>query len=335
LIVTGADGRDTVRDNVEVLRFANGEIPREAIAAALVPPSFSDYWFVSDEVELPFIGGTFDALGGNDILYYTGGPVTINGGEGYDLVSFSKYEHAVWVNLAYDGAEIWTMDRPDLASGTWRAIGDLSGVENLAGSPHADFLQGDGNSNTFYYSGGFDTFVGGEGTDIADFSTLNAALWVDLGYSGSEAWTRDASSLDAGTWRQLADLSSIEAVVGTAFADDLAGNAFANVLHGGSGADRLAGNGGNDDLWGGGANDIFVVRSGTGVDTINDFGDAIGNDDVIRLEGGTFASFDALVGSGAMTQSGADVVIQLGGGDEVILRDLTLGSLDSGDFLFA
>ena len=64
-----------------------------------------------------------------------------------------------------------------------------------------------------------------------------------------------------------------------------------------------------------------------------DFGQA-GDQDVIRIAGGPFASFAALAASGAMVQSGANVVITLNAADQITLRNVQLGTLDAGDFLF-
>jgi Calx-beta domain/Carbohydrate binding domain len=102
----------------------------------------------ADSVTLPLLGGTFNALGGDDKLVYRGGPVTIDGGTGSDTLDFSQFGSAVWVNLSYNGPEIWTQDSPDLSSDSWRAIGDVTKVENLVGTPYSDFLQGDNGANT-------------------------------------------------------------------------------------------------------------------------------------------------------------------------------------------
>ena len=62
----------------------------------------------ADTVTLPAIGGTFNALGGDDQLSYTGGFVAVDGGTGADTVDFSAFGSAVWVNLAYAGHEAWS-----------------------------------------------------------------------------------------------------------------------------------------------------------------------------------------------------------------------------------
>jgi hypothetical protein len=137
--------------------------------ATLLTPIFTSE---ADTVTLSFLGGTFNALGGNDKLSYMGGPVTINGGWGIDTVDFSQFGSAIWLNLADNGPNIWTQDSPDLSSGTWRAIGYLSKVENLVGTVHSDFLQGNNGANTFQGGDGNDTLTGGGGADTFVFDHL-------------------------------------------------------------------------------------------------------------------------------------------------------------------
>jgi Calx-beta domain/RTX calcium-binding nonapeptide repeat (4 copies) len=128
----------------------------------------------ADSVTLPLLGGTFNALGGDDKLVYRGGPVTIDGGTGSDTLDFSQFGSAVWVNLSYNGPEIWTQDSPDLSSGSWRAIGDVTNVEKLVGTAYSDFLQGDNGANTLQGGHGNNTLTGGGGPDTFVFDHLGA-----------------------------------------------------------------------------------------------------------------------------------------------------------------
>ena len=259
ILVTGAsEGTDTVLDTVELLQFGGEILTRAGLLAGLTPPAFTEN---ADVVTLPFLGGTFNALAGDDQLSYTEGSVTINGGDGTDTVDFSAFGSAVWASLGYPNHQIWTQDRADLSGGNWRVIGDLSNVENLVGTPFSDFLQGDGNANVLSYTGGLDTLDGEAGADAADFSPFGSAVWVDLTYSGPEAWTRDTANLTSGTWREIADLAGMENLVGTAQADFLAGDANANRLEGGGGGDTLIGRGGDDILGGGADNDTAVFAN--------------------------------------------------------------------------
>jgi Ca2+-binding RTX toxin-like protein len=128
----------------------------------------------ADTVTLPALGGTFNTLGGDDKLVYTGGPVTIDGGTGSDTLDFSQFGSAMWVNLSSNGPEIKTQDRPDLSSGTWRSVGDVTQVENLVGTAYSDFLQGDNGANTLQGGDGNDTLTGAGGADTFVFDHLGA-----------------------------------------------------------------------------------------------------------------------------------------------------------------
>jgi Ca2+-binding RTX toxin-like protein len=132
-----------------------------------------------------------------------------------------------------------------------------------------------GGDDKLSYTGGQVTIDGGAGSDRLDFSQFGSAVWVDLAYAGTEAWTRGGTTVDSGTWREIADLANIENVVGTAYSDQLVGNAGDNALFGGAGADRLSGFAGNDRLDGGAGND--TMRGGLDNDTyvVDSSGDVV------------------------------------------------------------
>ena len=306
VVLSNATNGATISDGQGVGTITNDE------------PTFTNN---ADTVTLPVLGGTFNALGGDDRLSYTGGAVTIDGGAGTDTVDFSSFGSAVWVGLAYNGPEIWTMDRADLSGGTWRAIGDLSNVENLIGTPFSDLLRGDGSANVLTYTGGFDTLDGGAGSDTADFSRFGSAVWADLAYSGTEAWTRDRADVNSGTWREIADLTNIENLVGTGGADKLFGDATANRIEGGAGDDVLTGRGGND---------TFVFNPGFGNDNITDFDPS---NDVIQFNLALFANYSAAMAS--TKQVGTDTVIAFDSNDAVTLANVSASSLSSNNFKFS
>ena len=124
-----------------------------------------------------------------------------------------------------------------------------AGIENLIGSALADTLTGNAGANvlaggdgndTLQGLGGADTLQGGNGIDTASYAASAAAVVVTVNL-------RAASGGDAAG----DTFSSIENVIGSAFADAINGEAGANVLTGGAGDDLLAGRGGADVLQGG------------------------------------------------------------------------------------
>lgn len=104
------------------------------------------------------------------------------------------------------------------------------------------------------------------------------------------------------------------------------GDARDNVITGGAWTQILDGGHGNDTLSGGLGGDSFVVRRGQGSDTILDFGRGW---DQLRLVGTTFADKAGVLA--ASVQSGRDVIIDLGGGETLTLKKMTLAKLQTLD----
>ena len=105
-----------------------------------------------------------------------------------------------------------------------------------------------------------------------------------------------------------------------------AGNAGDNIVQGGAGSQQLYGGGGQDVLIGGAGADTFIVVKGEGNDVIQDFA---AGEDTVRLSAG-YTSFAQL--QSHLSQVGADVKLDLGGGDGLIFRNLTVGQLSASNF---
>ncbi|MEZ0172021.1 calcium-binding protein [Microvirga sp. TS319] len=229
------------------------------------------------------------------------------------------------------------------------------GQQNIYGEAGDDTLDGRAGSDLLYgglgndillisqsAAGEIDTLDGGAGIDTVSFASFSAAVWVDLVTTGSEARTRDRADLGAGTWRGIAEISTVENITGTAFADQLFGDAGANVLIGNAGADALDGRSGNDTLNGGAGNDsltgglnsdTFVFDVDFGVDVITDFKAGANTDDVIQFSTAVFSDYAAVLA--ASSQSGSNVVITAGTGNTITLKDVQRANLHADDFQFA
>jgi RTX calcium-binding nonapeptide repeat (4 copies) len=109
--------------------------------------------------------------------------------------------------------------------------------------------------------------------------------------------------------------------------DGLAGGEGNDHLNGGSGRDFLVGGAGRDKLEGGQGADKFVIRQGTGVDTVED----LHSNDRIDLRDFNFNSGDAVIA--AFRQRGHDAVLDLGNGDKLILEDTRVSQLDAAQFI--
>jgi Ca2+-binding RTX toxin-like protein len=129
---------------------------------------------------------------------------------------------------------------------------------------------------------------------------------------------------------------------GNGTANDIRGNSGNNVLSGLGGNDNLFGDLGNDTLNGGLGNDSlrggmgadrFVMTKGGGQDAIMDFTAGNGVNDVAVLDGYGLTSFAQV--KAAMVQSGADVVINLGGGETLTFQNHTIADFVADDFSFS
>jgi Ca2+-binding RTX toxin-like protein len=185
---------------------------------------------------------------GNDSLTGRGGNDTLDGAAGVDTVSFAAASKPVTASLTAGTA---AGDGSDL----------LVGFENLAGSKFGDVLTGDAGRNALSGGGGNDLVAGAAGNDL-----LDGGAGVDT-VSFAAASKPVTASLTAGTaaGEGSDQLSRLENLIGSRFADRLTGNAHPNALWGGVGDDRITALAGNDTLNGGA--DFDRADGGAGVDT--------------------------------------------------------------------
>lgn len=129
--------------------------------------------------------------------------------------------------------------------------------------------------------------------------------------------------------RSLTLAEHVEGLVGNVATDGLVltGNGLNNRIVSGGGAQVLAGAGGHDliDIAAGTASEIRYGR-GDGHDVVTGFG---GNDRLV-LTDIAFSSWAAL--SARLEQAGADVMVDLGTGQSVTLRNVSLPSLTAANF---
>jgi Ca2+-binding RTX toxin-like protein len=114
-----------------------------------------------------------------------------------------------------------------------------------------------------------------------------------------------------------------DVLIGGTGNDYLAGGNGADTLVGGTGNDILSGGAGSDILSGGAGQDIYVFHSGGGNDVIIDFQHG---DDLLQIEAninGTGIQSAADVAAHAVAV-GNNTLINLGNGDTVLLKGITL-----------
>lgn len=277
-----------------------------------------------------------------DVLLGGAGRDTIAGGAGDDYVNAGEGDSYV---TGDDGADVLVG-----GSGADHFLGGVgadvlqggNGVNRLEGGDDGDTLYGGSDADTLLGQNGDDYIVAGDG---ADYVHGEAGLDVIHGQGGNDVllggdgndYVYGGTGQDRLEGGEGGDLmygeDDADVLLGDGGDDALSGGAGDDVLVGGAGFDYLAGGAGNDELTGGEGDDTFVVRSGEGSDRILDFGAGGASGDIIQLVGTGWSSF-AQVSSNA-TQNGADVVINLGGGQTLTLVGVNLASLNENDFAFA
>lgn len=167
----------------------------------------------------------------------------------------------------------------------------------IAGTERGDVLEGDLGRDVLYGKGGKDVLFGGAGNDTLDGGDSNDMLY-------------------GGTGR-----------------DSLRGGTGADQLFGGTGNDTLSGGTGGDTLTGGRGADVFVFQSRTGRDVITDFDAGVAGERIDLRGIADITSFSDLRANHLWSYRG-DAVINLGGGNKVILEDVSTRELSANDFLF-
>ena len=183
-----------------------------------------------------------------------------------------------------------------------------SAAETLTGTSAADSLWGQGG----------DTMIGGAGDDTYYFQD-SADRIVEQAGGGTD-------TLVAWQSINLAHFANIENLKIDGAGIYAAGNAQDNIITAGSGAEQIYGGGGQDVLVAGTGADTFIVVKGEGNDVIYGFKAAT---DIVRLEAG-YSSFAQV--QAHMSQAGADVKIDLGGSDGLILRGIQVSQLTASNF---
>jgi Ca2+-binding RTX toxin-like protein len=176
------------------------------------------------------------------------------------------------------------------------------GEDTMSGGAGNDTLQGGAGQDILLGGVGSDVLNGGDGFDIASYSTVTAAIRIDLvtpSQNTGEAkgdMLAGVEGLLSGKYKdtlsgddvanQIDGAAGNDSLLGRGGADTLLGGAGADVLDGGADDDRLYGGTEADRLSGGDGNDL--LDAGAGNDTL------LGGAGVDRLIGG--AGNDSLTG---------------------------------------
>lgn len=312
-------------------------------------------------------GDSLTGFAGNDVLVGLGGNDTLMGGSGDDtLVAGADGDPGI----GSEGDMLFGEEGDDrLIGGPGRdGLDGGDGNDTLRGGDGVSLLLGGAGDDLLIGGTGLDEeqphyLIGGDGNDrlvtgtsgtialgeAGDdvFVIRHADSFIDEAVGDGTDTVRTSVDLDMAFFGEIETVQLVGtaglSVVGTATdnlmvgaigADTLLAGDGADTLRGGAGDDVLDGGVGDDELSGGVGNDTFVFASGSGADVIIGFRAAGPMADVIDLRGLAGVTSFADLEAGLMTQVAADVVIDAGGGDVLILREVTLGQLDAGDFVF-
>lgn len=296
-------------------------------------------------------------LGGDDIIYAGNGADILTGGTGIDRLYGAEGDDFLfggagadflYGGLGMDTASYAFADQAVIASllnpsvNTGDAVGDIYAlIENLTGSNFNDQLTGNALANlltggagddTFFCSGGADSFAGGLGN--GDAIQIDAAATRLSLFDGSNSRGISFSEIenvfgglgnDNLTGNYLANYltggDGNDTLSGFGGSDMLRGNQGRDLIYGGEGNDQLAGGSGQDTFLGGAGNDIFIYYfASEGGDAINDFSANQGNDDVFSFNGSAFGKLALGRLSAANFYSSSNANIGLDSNDLFVFR---------------
>ena len=221
-----------------------------------------------------------------------------------------------------NGSRIELVSLTDQLPGTGQAFSAQAGQSLLAGNGDDTISGSDAGANDIRGYYGNDSIMGG-----SQYNLINGNQGADTIVGHSTV----GDSILGGQGNDLIDL------VGSRAHNDVNGNIGSDTIHGGSGGDTLrggqgddlvvggsgadwiSGDRGNDTLTSGGGGDTFHMALGYGSDQVTDFNYAEG-DRVIVDHGAIYT----------LSMSGADTLVDLGGGDRMLLKNITLSSLPTG-----
>ena len=288
---------------------------------------------------------------GDDVIVIGDGASFVDGGDGYDELWLAppgtESVSLSYASLTAGGGSIANIEAVvlfgDIGNDTLQGgqLRDVlvggAGADSLSGAEGDDDLWGDDGADTILGGAGGDTVNGGAGQgylrgDEGNDSVAGGAAFDDINGNagddtasggGGDDWVVGGKDND-----RLAGEDGADIVYGNLGADTCDGGAGNDIVRGGqqddvivggAGDDWLSGDRDNDTLTGGLGADIFHTFGDAGIDQVTDFSAAQG--DRVQLDPGTQYT---------VLQQGADTVISMAGGGQMILVGVTLSSLPTG-----
>lgn len=307
----GGDGDDTLTggDGYDLVFGGGGN--------DLIYGSSGDYLYGGDGSDGFLNVSSVVALGqaGNDYFVVSDGSSFVDGGEGYDLVTYT---------LAKGGSvhlQVSSFNSTEFNATLLSGYGSNMGTTRFANIEAFDDTKGNDiidvslttSLTKLYITGGQDQVWGHQNLSLsyADYDSSIIGNLSAGNISGSALETR---------------IYSVNHLDGSQYGDFLIGNSAGNRINGLAGDDLIFGNEGSDSLTGGRGNDY--LSGGIGNDTLQGSGPTSGNDGGDdKLYGGD--GNDLLSGG-----DGFDTLVGGSGSDTFLIFDTgTSGDLASGDFI--
>lgn len=208
------------------------------------------------------------------------------------------------------------------------SVSGAIGNDNLGGDIGNDTVSGGAGSDIISDTEGANYLRGDEGDDYivggSSFDDINGNMGSDTAFGGlGDDWVvggKDDDSLEGQEGNDLVygNLGA-DTCDGGAGNDTVRGGQQDDLLRGGPGDDFLSGDRGDDTLSGGQGADIFHTHGEAGIDRVTDFKQSEG--DRVQLASGTTYT---------VAQVGADTVVTMTGGGQLILVGIQLSSLTPG-----
>ncbi len=189
-----------------------------------------------------------------------------------------------------------------------------TGNDLVIGGDGQNYLRGDDGDDFIQGGAGFDDINGNMGND-----TAHGDLGDDWVVGGKD---QDALFGDAGNdivWGNLGN----DTCDGGDGNDQVRGGQGDDSVSGGAGNDYVSGDRGNDTISGGAGADLFHGSQDAGIDRVIDF--HVSEGDRVMLDPGTTYT---------VSQQGADTVIDMGGGNQMILVGVQMSTLPNGWIFF-
>lgn len=266
-----------------------------------------------------------DGRDGNDTLDGGLGNDTLDGGKGVDTLKGGAGNDLYYVDLgdvvtenANSGADtVLSSSTFTLALNVENLTLTGSGNRFATGNALDNHVIGNVGNNTLGGGAGNDVIDGGKGADIMRGGAGDDRFYVDnTGDKVTEYASQGTDTVCSSVSFVLGN--NVENLILTGVhAIDADGNGLINTLVGNIGDNILNGGAGNDTLTGRLGADTFVFGLGSGADIITDF--SSGQNDRIDVSAYTHG----VAHTAFISQSGADTVIDLGGGNVITIQSTT------------